>query len=150
MRQLVDVGTKKAIKVDNLSDEFKFQLGEDLNQTSMLHIDTIYFAANGAYYYKAHEYKGNDKQYKGKKYARFKYDNIDVKEPSGVIKRTRKSSPMAEFEIIEEIEASYFVDEYTRLLKEGFTSSKQIIEMTKEASLEDYITQLISKQLKNK
>lgn len=151
-RQLLDVGTQKALKIDNLSDEFKFKLGEDLNNTSMLHIDTIYFTANGAYYYVAHEYKGNNPKWKGKKYARFKYEHTDVKSDGvGPTKRIRTSVPMDETLIVEEKEASYFVEEYARLLKQGFipnSGNGNMMDSAKKTNFEDYVNSLILKALK--
>ncbi len=154
MRSLIDVGTKEIVNIDNLSPEYKYAMGQMLNTIEMLHIETLYYTADGKHYYKAHEYKGNDKQYKGKKYARFKYENIDIKDNNNNIKRTRKSVPMPEFEIVQEIEAQYFIDEYIQMLKDGTfnTPVKDKAEDPKvvEGALEEYLKNLVNKIIKNK
>lgn len=147
MRTLIDLGTQKTVSVDNMSPEFKFAMGQMLNTVEMLHIDMLYFTADGKFYYKAHEYKGTDKTFKGKKYARFKYENVDIKDQNNNIKRTRRSSPMPEFEIVSEIEAQYFIDEYVKLLKENYNqpTSKEMDIKNTEGALEEYLTKLINK-----
>ncbi len=145
MRTLIDTRTKEPVNVDNMSDEFKCSLGQYLNTMDALHINTLYFTSDGRYYTVAHEYKGTDKQYKGKKYARFKYEDIDMKDHNNNIKRTRRSIPMPEFEIIAEVEAQFFVDEYIRL-KDNIVKSSEEMDIKKtESSLEDYLTKLITK-----
>lgn len=152
MRSVIDIGTKQVVNVDNLSNEFKMSVGEMLNSPGYLHVETLYFTANGSFYYVAHEYKGVEKQYKNKKYARFRYENIDVKDNNNNIKRTRKSVPMPEFEIVDEIEAQFFIDEYIRLSNETpkkTTAEMKIAEDKKtEAVFETYLLSLINKAIK--
>lgn len=116
MRQIIDTGTKTVVNVEKLSQEFIIELGKILNTPEMVHIENVYFTKNGSYWWDSHEYKGNDKQYKGKKYAKFRYQNVK-KDTAGVEKWVRLSLPDEEFLIVKEYEATYFVDEYVKSLK---------------------------------
>lgn len=116
-RQIIDLGTKAIVNVEKLSQAFINELGAKLNTPQLIHIESVYFTANGSYYFIAHEYRGNDKQYKGKKYARFQYTNLKVTDATGVSRWIRQSIPMDEFLIVKEYEAEYFVNEYIKSIK---------------------------------
>jgi hypothetical protein len=116
-RQLIDIGTKQEVNPEKLSVDFINDLGRNLNTPEMVHIEKIYFTKNGSFYYNAHEYRGNDKKYKGRKFARFQYTNVKVKDAAGVERWVRQSIPMESFEILKEYDAEYFVDSYIKSIK---------------------------------
>lgn len=119
MRKLIDLGTKTEVNVEKLSKDFINEIGAKLNTPEMVHIESVYFIRNGSYFYIAHDYKGSDRNYKGKKFARFEYKNVEVTDATGVKRWIRQSIPMAEYEIIKEYDADFFVNEYIKSIQKG-------------------------------
>ncbi len=117
MRQLIDIGTREVLNVEKLSPEFIINIGEQLNKPEMLHVETLYFTKDGGYYTSVHDYVGNDKRYKGKKFARFKYINTQADSNNGTKKWVRISVPIESYEVIKEYDASYFVNAFIKSLK---------------------------------
>lgn len=117
MRQVQNVESKKHIDPKKLPSDMIIQLGSLLDDPKTIHIEKVYFTADGEYYFVAHEYAGNDKRWKGKKYARFAYKTVEVMGIGGQKEMKRYSLPIDEYEIVEEYDADWLVREYIKLSK---------------------------------
>ena len=118
MREIKVKEIRKHIDPAHLSVDTIIDIGKSLDEAELLHIETVYFTANGDYYFNVHDYTGKEKDYKGKKYARFGKRWITTKQ-NGLEKHTFQLIPLPEFEIVAEYDAQWIVDEYAKLLKKN-------------------------------
>lgn len=119
MRQLIELNTGERVKFKGLTDEMILSLGNLFNTREMMGIETVYFTVDGEYWLNAYPYSGNEKIWKGKKYARFGYQQKEVTTPTGEKKWIRQSFPLDEYEIVAEFEVEDIINKYVNLMKKN-------------------------------
>lgn len=115
MREILNVESKSSINPYKLPPETIMEIGEFLDSKTNLHIEVVYFTANGDYYFQVHSFPGKDKKYKGKLYARFEYKNVEIVGNGGVSQVKRLAVPIEDYEIVKEYDAETLVKEYIKL-----------------------------------
>ncbi len=118
MRQIINLETTKISKGINLDENMIMYLGSMYNKPDMVHIESLYFTADGKYWHNAYMYQGSIKEFKNKLYA--KMPNVKHMVTIGGDKKIRYvPTPESQYEIVKTVMVEDIIKDYIKLLNKN-------------------------------